>query len=288
MIDLLAIVGQTATGKTALSLRVAQSIPSEIIAGDSKTIYKTLDIGTAKPSKSDQKLVKHHLIDVVEPNETFNVYQFQTLASRAIQQIHGQSKLPILVGGSGLYMDSILNDYQFEGGEVSEQDRQALNQLTTPQLQQRIQKLNLTMPENNQNRRYLLRTLERGQVQQTSLNRRANTLIIGLHLNREVLSQRIQLRLTEMLNQGVLEEVQRVLQMPEVQPEVLTSNIYRAFKPYFEQKITFQEACSDFIRRDLTLAKKQWTWFKRYPDISWFESSDLAYNYIVRQLNVKK
>ncbi len=116
-IDLLAIVGQTASGKSSLALEIASKLPAEIVAADSKTIYKGLDIGTAKPTQTDRQLVRHHLLDIVEPQQAFSVAQFQAHAKKAIKEIHRRRCLPILVGGSGLYVDSILRDYDFSDQE---------------------------------------------------------------------------------------------------------------------------------------------------------------------------
>ena len=164
-INLLAIVGQTASGKSALAFEIARKLPAEIIAADSKTIYKGLDIGTAKPSPAERQLVPHHLLDLVEPGEAFNVARFQHLARRAIAEIRNRGRLPVLVGGSGLYVDSVLLNYEFAGGRGAQPERQQLESLTVAELQIEISRRGLSMPRNKLNRRYLARTLERGQTE---------------------------------------------------------------------------------------------------------------------------
>lgn len=114
---LLVIVGETASGKSALALELAKRLNGEIICADSQTIRKEANIGTSKPSKSDQKTIKHHLIDIIEPDEPFNVAQFKGLANKAINDIANRGKLPIMVGGTGLYIDSVIYDYQFGGNQ---------------------------------------------------------------------------------------------------------------------------------------------------------------------------
>src|SRR3990167_2243220 len=133
---LVTVVGQTASGKTALVLQIAKEFNGEVIAADSWTVYKGFNIGTAKPSKLDQKEVKHHLLDIRETRQGFNAPLFKKLAEAAIRDIQGRGKLPILVGGTGLYIDSVLLDYGFLPG-VSRRKRAALEALGLPDLIQK-------------------------------------------------------------------------------------------------------------------------------------------------------
>ena len=284
-IDLLAIVGQTASGKSSLALEIASKLPAEIVAADSKTIYKGLDIGTAKPTQTDRQLVRHHLLDIAEPQQAFSVAQFQAHAKKAIKEIHQRRCLPILVGGSGLYVDSILRDYDFSDQNGAQPDlRDDLEKLSILQLRAEIERRKLVMPENSSNRRYLIRSLERGSVIKKSLNWRQNSLVIGLRYAKDVLEGRIRRRLQAMLEAGLLEEAKEVIEKYPVGCEPLKSNIYAALRPYFAQKISLDQALEDFVRRDLALAKKQMTWFKRHPQIKWFDDCRLARDYILEKL----
>ena len=290
-INLLAIVGQTASGKSSLALEIATKVMGEIVAADSKTIYKGLDIGTAKPTPSEQELVKHHLLDIIDTEETFNVARFQELALKAIKEIEAKGRLPILVGGSGLYIDSILCNYDFskQSGEKPEL-RRRLEKLTIHQLQAEIRRRSLVMPENKLNRRYLIRTLERGVRSglTESSNWREDVLAIGLRHERAVLERRIRDRLQVMLELGLLSEAKRVFDDCLPTSEAAKSNIYAALRPYFEQSINLNEALEDFVKRDLALAKKQLTWFKRHHQIKWFDDFQSAHDYILQKLNDNK
>ena len=286
-VSLLAIVGQTAAGKSSLALALARHLPLEIISADSKTIYRGLDIGTAKPSVADQALVPHHLLDLAKPGEAFNVVRFQKAARQAIEDIHRRRRLPVLVGGSGLYVDSVLLDYRFAAaGHQAERARR--QSLSISELQTEIKDRGLPMPDNAANRRYLVRTLERGPtVVSRSDGWDEHILVVGLKLSRWRLESRIRERLKEMLGAGLLEEARGVFDNYPSESEASKSNIYAALKPYFEGRSDLKSALEDFVRRDLALAKKQLTWFKRHPQIQWFEDSRQAELYLRRKL-IKK
>ena len=282
--DLLAIVGQTATGKSSLAMKIAQVLPAEIIAADSRTIYKGLDIGTAKATTSERRLVRHHLLDVVRPDQAFSVARYQQLALKAIEQIQKRGRLPILVGGSGLYVDSVLCEYDFKAGGASDALRQELAKLTVLELQDKIRQLKLVMPENKLNRRYLIRTIERGQVVPAKPRWREHALTIGLKAERQVLKAKIEARLKVMLEAGLMEEAFLVFKKYPPDCEAAKSNIYLALRLYFERKISLNKALADFVWRDLALARKQMTWFKRHPQIVWFEGEQSASEYILAKL----
>ena len=285
-VNLLAIVGQTASGKSALALRIAQKLPAEIIIADSKTIYKGLDIGTAKPSPAEQKLVKHHLLDLVSPDTAFNVAQFQVLARRALAEIRARAKLPILVGGSGLYVDSILLDYEFASGKGRQSERHSWQSLSIEDLQAEIKRRHFKMPQNDLNRRYLVGTLERGQgvVARKTDGWNEDILVVGLKFERADLEIRIRHRLKSMLAAGLLDEARTVFGSVLSESEAAKSNVYAALRPYFAGRINLEEALADCVKRDLALAKKQLTWFKRHQQIQWFTDSREAENYICQKL----
>lgn len=289
MINLLAIVGQTAGGKSALALEIAAGFPAEIIAADSKTIYKGLDIGTAKPTPAERALVRHHLLDVVQPREAFNVSQFQQRALAALEEIRGRDRLPILVGGSGLYVDSVLCDYSFAGAAAQPKLRAQLEKLSVANLQAEVDRQGLAMPQNKLNKRYLVRTLERGAEKP----RRAatatwpcSTLVVGLKHTRVELERRIRHRLRAMLEAGLLEEARAVCMNYPAENEAAKSNIYAALRPYFAGHVALEQALEDFVKRDLALAKKQMTWFRRHEQINWFNDYAPAAEFIFSKLQV--
>ncbi len=219
---LIVIVGETASGKSALALRLAQQFNGEIICADSQTLRRGVDIGTAKPSAGERKLVPHHLLDVIGPEEKFSAGRFQELANQAIKDISDRGKLPIMVGGTGLYVDSVVYDYQF--GVVGEPDRQAL---------------------------------------------RPNTLIFGLKVEREELSQRITVRVDTMLKAGLENEVQHLANKYGWSAEALRGVGYAQWKGYFDGQQNLAETQLAIIKATRDLAKRQRTWFRRNKSIHW-------------------
>src|SRR5688572_21256799 len=160
---LIVIAGPTASGKSALAMKVAKKYNGEIICADSRTVYKGMDIGTAKPSAVDRKEVPHHLLDIVQPNQPFTAADFKEQALAAIDDISGRGKLPIMVGGTGLYIDSVIFDYRF--GDPADPDKRAqLQDMTLEQLQQMCVMEGIRLPENTKNKRHLVRAVELGGV----------------------------------------------------------------------------------------------------------------------------
>jgi tRNA dimethylallyltransferase len=272
---LLAIVGETASGKTGLALAIAERWNGEIICADSRTVYQGMDIGTAKPTAEEQARVPHHALDVVEPGQAFTAADFQRLANQAIADIQARGKLPIVVGGTGLYVDALLYDFQFRSA-ADPALRHELEGWSVPELQARIREQNLPMPQNEHNPRHLIRVLETGGQVGKRSPLRPNTLLLGLRPPRDVLEQRIAARVDAMVAAGFIEEVQRLADTYGWDTEALQAPGYKAFRDYLQGRATLEEARAQFIRNDLALAKRQRTWFKRNPDIQWYESPDEA------------
>lgn len=265
---LIVITGPTASGKSALALEVAKKYGGEIICADSRTVYKGLDIGTAKPTPQEQKAVRHHLLDVVEPNQAFSAAQFKRLAVKAIQDIAGRHKLPILVGGTGLYIDAVAFDYQF-GAPPDVRYREQLHALSVESLQQRCIENNIPLPENSKNKRHLIRAIELGGLLRHPRRLRPNTLIVAITTEKEILRSRIAKRAQEMVAKNVTQEVRQMGNKYGWETEALTGNIYRIFRPVTTGELSEQEAVELFIQSDMQLAKRQLTWLKRNPFIIW-------------------
>jgi tRNA dimethylallyltransferase len=282
-IQQLFIVGPTASGKTSLAISLAKNFNGEIIAADSRTIYKGLDIGTAKPTIEERQSVKHWGFDLVGPGESFSAAMFQKYAKEKIKEIAGRGKLPIIVGGSGLYIDALIYDYSFIPAEL--ELRKHLQQLTIPQLQQMIIDKRLIMPENNQNKRYLIRAIEKNGKTASAKNIEDNVLIIGLKPNKELLKKNITKRANEMIIQGVIPEIEWAYANYEIDSEALKGGIYKIFKNFILKNMNQDEALKLFVQSDLKLAKKQITWFKRNKNITWFNDIDSALRYAKSKLN---
>ncbi|HVW22941.1 MAG TPA: tRNA (adenosine(37)-N6)-dimethylallyltransferase MiaA [Candidatus Saccharimonadales bacterium] len=269
---LLVIVGETASGKTELALQLAQQLNGEIICADSWTVYKGFDIGTAKPTAEEQAQAPHHLLDVAEPLEGFSAPSFQRLAKAAILDITERGKLPIVVGGTGLYIDSLLYDYSF----LPPSDpalRVELNSMSLEGLLNKAEALELdTDGIDLRNKRRVIRLIESNGVRPTKQELRENTVIIGVKRPAEELEQRIITRIDAMVAAGFPEEVQRLGDQYGWDIEPMRAPGYRAFADYVQGKISLDAAKERFRRNDLQLAKKQRTWFKRNKSIQWFST----------------
>lgn len=268
------IVGPTASGKTALSLRLATLLNGEIICADSRTVYKGMDIGTAKPTAQDQALVKHHCIDLVYPNEPFTVADFVIAAKQAEQTIRHSSKTPITVGGSGLFIDGFIYDYSFVA--PNPEVRKTYQSWSVTQLQQEIIKRNIALPVNSKNKRHLTLALERAnRPTPTKKALPKDTMIIGIAPEKDVLLGNIEQRANQMIQEGVLEEVSHMYKTYNTSPALL-GGVYRTVQPYLRGEQSIDATLQSIITYDKKLAKRQLTWFKRNPDITWFTSPQEA------------
>ena len=275
MNNLIALVGPTASGKTDLAIELAKEFDGEIVCADSRTVFKGMDIGTAKPGPEQLLQIKHHLLDIVEPGQTLGAAEFKRLADLVIKDIQSRGKLPFLVGGSGLYIDAILYDFQFPA-VADPALRQSLEALDNDQLLERLESVD---PEaaaavDQHNRRRLIRAIETAGQPRSRSNLRPGTLLLGLRVNQAVLQNRITTRVDNMLAKGFLKEVQKIGSDFGWDSEAMTSIGYRAFKDVIVGQKSIDAAKADFVRGDLMLAKKQMTWFKRNPDILWMEADN--------------
>lgn len=269
---LLVIVGETASGKTALAIELAERLGGEIICADSWTVRKGVDIGTAKPTAEERAEVPHHLLDVVGPDEDFTAAVFKRLANEAIEDISSRGKLPIMVGGTGLYVDGVIYDFDFlPAGDRSE--REELNKLSIAKLLERIEysKLDLTDID-TRNKRRLIRLIETKGRKPSRQPLRENTLIIGLKNNREIIEQRIVGRLDDMLAAGLEDEVRRLVNKYGWDAEALKGIGYAQWRDYFEGRASLPETRAKIIKATFEYAKRQRTWFKRNKSIHWFDT----------------
>lgn len=272
-IKFITIVGPTASGKTALAIDLAERFGGEIVCADSRTIYRGMDIGTAKPSREEQARVPHHLLDVVDPGEVLSAAAFKALAEAAITDIAGRGRVPFLVGGSGLYIDAVLFDYEFP----PEADPERRAQLEAMTLEELLELLAAEDPEglarvDVANRRRVIRAIETAgwEVRRRS-DVRPEVLVLGMAMNKEVIQERIEKRVEKMLSEGFLDEVRRIGTTYGWESEAMSAIGYRAFKDVVLGTKTVAEGAADFARGDLLLVKKQQTWFKRNPAIRWLD-----------------
>lgn len=270
---LVVVVGPTASGKSALAMRIAQKYNGEIIAADSRTIYRGMDIGTAKPTAQDQQLVPHHLLDVRNPDESFSAAEFKRLAEQAIADIQARDRLPVMVGGTGLYVDAVLFNYRF-GPAADTAERSRLNELSVEDLQEICRKNNIELPINHQNKRHLVRAIELGGLFKHKKQLRDDTLVVGIATDRDILRQRVTARAHQMVREGVLDEVAKLGKKYAWKGEALKGNIYRIFRGVTDGSKPLEDAIEEFVQSDMALAKRQMTWFKRNPYIVWSADPD--------------
>lgn len=281
---LLAIVGPTASGKSALAMQVAALMPSEIICVDSRTIYKGMDIGTAKPTSADRKKVPHWGLDLIKPGDDFSAARYKRYANAKIKEIQARNKLPILVGGSGLYMDSVLYDFRF--GPASTADRQKLEAKTLSQLTGIINEKGWELPENTLNKRHLVRTIERHGIGGGRSRLPQDSLVIGLRPPDESLRNNITRRAGQMFKQGIIMETKGLCELYGRDALVQTGGIiYRICIRLIDGEISEQTAATLFKSSDWQYARRQKTWYKKNNDIIWFTDIKSAYIYLEKLLN---
>ena len=285
---LVILVGPTAVGKTAASIGLAKALNGEIISGDSMQIFKGLDIGTAKIAKEEMQGVPHHLIDIKEPWETFSVAEFKRLADEAIADIYDRGKLPIIVGGTGFYINSVLYEYHFGEADTDEAYRAELEQYAEAHgnealwniLQEKDPDSAAKLHSNDTKR--VIRALEVLHVtgipaseRQSTVDKqtmRYNAVYIALNMPREVLYDRINRRVDIMIQDGLEAEVRNALANGVAQDALsMTSIGYRQMIQYFNEEISFDRAV-ELIKRDTRhFAKRQLTWFRHDPNIQWVD-----------------
>ncbi len=281
-IPLIVIVGPTASGKSATAMRIAEEFAGEIICSDSRTIYKGMDIGTAKPSVEDQKRVPHWGIDLVEPGESFTAADFKQYAIQKIAEIRSRMHVPILVGGTGLYVDGVVFDYNFV--DPRPEIREKFEKMTLEELQEYCANNNVKLPENQQNRRYIIRTLERQNIIGKKLvTPLPNTIIVGITTERDELRSRIESRAGQLFAAGMVEEAIHLGKKYGWDSEAMTGNIYKLVKQYVDGELNLDELKERNIIADWQLAKRQLTWLKRNPHIIWKPLDD-AYKYLRKRL----
>jgi tRNA dimethylallyltransferase len=270
--SLLVIVGETASGKSELALRLAQEFDGEIICADSWTVRREADIGTAKPTPEEQAMVPHHLLDIVGPDEEFTAAIFKDLALKAIEDISRRGKLPIMVGGTGLYIDSVLYDYGFlPAGDRGA--REELNNMTIPELEQKIIDMGIDFDDvDRRNKRRLIRLIETNGAKPERKPMRENTLIIGIKPEREASEERIVKRTDAMIKAGLEDEVRGLAERYGWDCEALKGVSYAQWRGYFEGRESREEARQKIVKATLDLAKRQRTWFKRNNCIQWFST----------------
>ncbi len=265
---LVVIVGPTASGKSSLAMKLAKEFNGEIICADSRTVYRNMDIGTAKPTLQDQQEVPHWGLDLVEPGEVFTAADFKKYTLQKVQEIRKRGHIPFLVGGTGLYIDGVIFDYKF--AKPQPELRKQLEALPLQDLKVYCANNNIKLPENENNRRYVIRAIEQKSVNSKRLRSPIdNTLLVGITTERDELRRRISARADQLFENGMVEEAVELGKKYGWENEAMTGNIYKLVRKYLDKELTLDELKQANAIADWKLAKRQLTWFKRNPYITW-------------------
>ena len=285
MKKVLVIVGPTAIGKTEFGIRCAEAFHGEIISGDSIQIYRGLDIGSAKPTQEELKRAVHHLIDIKDPKENYSVREFQKLSREAIDLISSKGKLPIIVGGTGLYIKASLYDYTFFD-ETEEDD--PFDSLSNDELWQELKQKDPAALEkiHPNNRKRLVRALNIYEKHHKGISQIKaeqehepiyDCLIIGLTAERDALFSRINSRVDRMIEEGLPQEIEGLLKAGISFSDQCMQGIgYKEFKGYFEEGKDLQECIEQVKINSRHFAKRQYTFFRNQLDVKWYEDKEEA------------
>ena len=283
------ICGPTASGKTALSIELAKKINGEIISSDSMQIYKDMDIGTAKPTKQEMQEIKHYLLDFVEPDQRYSVAQFKKDAEKAIEEILAKNKVPIIVGGTGLYVDSLIYGIEYQEIELDKKYRDELEERAQKEgletLYEQAKKIDPQAIEkiSANDKKRILRILEiyhsTGKTKtQQEIESRKNEVkydykVFALNIEREKLYERINKRVDIMIKQGLIQEVENLCSKYTEFPTAMQGLGYKEVVEYLQGKISEQEMIEKIKMETRRYAKRQLTWFRKNKQTIWLDAT---------------
>lgn len=306
--QIIIIAGPTAVGKTEYAIETAKAIDGEIVSADSMQLYKYMDIGSAKPSKSELAQVKHYLVDQIDPREKFSVAKYQRLAKAAILEIFAKGKTPVISGGTGLYINSLMYEMDFAAGPADESLRKQLEQLASEKgreyLHMELARLDPEAaarihPNNTQKIIRAIEAARNGSKVKSFDNASVPTadydvLLAGLTRDRAELYDRINTRVDMLVSQGLADEVASLMQMGLGYDDISMKGIgYKEIIGFYEGRYSLDEAIELIKKNTRHYAKRQLTWLRRYDIIKWFNLSDyedkaMAMGDILRWLNTNK
>lgn len=287
---IIALAGPTAVGKTKFAIMLAQALDGEVVSCDSMQLYKYMDIGSAKPTAEEMSMAKHHLVDLIDPRDEFSVAQYQKLAKEAISNILNSGKTPIISGGTGLYLNSLLYDMDFSSAPEDNTYRTELEAIAEQEggreaLHKRLAELDpkaasLIHPNNAKK---VIRALERlkegeGQIKQFSdiseETKDYKVILIGLTRDRAELYDRINRRVNILMEEGLLDEVKGLINMGLTQENISMKGIgYKELMDHLDGRYSLEDAVETIQKNTRHYAKKQLTWFRRYDKMQWFDIS---------------
>lgn len=302
---IIALAGPTAVGKTKFAIMLAEAFDGEIVSCDSMQLYKYMDIGSAKPTAEEMSRAKHHLVDLIDPRDEFSVAQYQKLAKAAIKDIFSRGKLPVISGGTGLYLNSLLYDMDFSSASedhayrtelekiAEEKGREALHEMLKEQDPYAASAIH---PNNTKK---IIRALERLKLGEYKVKQFADikeetsdydVILIGLTRERAELYDRINRRVEMLMDEGLLDEVRGLSAMGLTQENISMKGIgYKELMDYLDGKYTLDMAIDTIQKNTRHYAKKQLTWFRRYDKMNWYnisnyDSDEVAFGEIMKWL----
>ena len=290
------ICGPTASGKTALSIELAKQINGEIVSCDSMQIYKDMDIGTAKPTTEEMQGIKHYLIGYVSPEERYSVADYKIDAKKAIKEIIEKGKMPIVVGGTGLYLDSLIYEIEYQDIKLDEEYRKKLEKEVEEkglkELYEKAKQIDEKAIEkiSPNDKKRILRILEiyhatgKTKTEQEIESRKKEVeydyKVFALNWNRETLYERINKRVDIMIEQGLIEEVKQILDKYDTFPTAMQGLGYKEVVEYLEGKLTKEEMIEKIKMETRRYAKRQLTWFRKNKQTIWLNAEDRMQNNI--------
>ena len=294
------IVGPTASGKTGVSIELAKKINGEIISADSMQIYKEMNIGTAKVTEEEMQGIKHYMINIVEPNENFNVAKYRTMAEQAVREIIKKGKIPIIVGGTGLYISTLVNGIELSEEKDNQHIRAKLEEkYNTVGIEPLYEELKKIDPESakkidKNNIRRVIRALEiykqtgktkseldRESIKETEFDYR----LYGILIDREILYERINERVDMMINQGLIDEVRTLKEKYSFSKTALQGIGYKEVLSFLNNDISKEEMIECIKQESRRYAKRQMTWFKRDERIKWC-SKEIIVEEIIKDISI--
>lgn len=298
------IGGPTASGKSNLAVELAKIINGEIISADSMQIYKDMNIGTAKVTEKEKQGIKHYMLDIVSPEERYSVSTYKKEAENAIKEILKKGKNPIIVGGTGLYIESLIYGIEFQDEKIDEEYRNTLNELAEKEgldkLYNKAKELDPNAMEkiSPNDRKRIIRVLEiyhktgktktEQEIESRKKELKYDYKIFALTMDRGKLYERIEKRIDIMLEEGLIEEVKSIKKKYKKFPTAMQGLGYKEVVEYLENKITKEEMIEKLKKETRHYAKRQLTWFRKYKEITWLEGEagiDSNLDIIIKQMN---
>lgn len=287
MSRVIVITGPTAVGKTKLSIELAKKLNGEIINADAMQVYKGLNIGTAKVTEKEKENIPHHLFDIKEVEEEYSIYNYQKDCRKVINDILRRNKIPILVGGTGLYIKAALYDYKLS----EEKTNNTYDNLKTEEIYKELLKLDKDINIDKNNRRRLIRALNYYKENNTSIsNNKTNkllydTIFIGLTTDREILYKKINQRVDNMIENGLLEEVKYYYDK-NIKTKPLINGIgYKELYNYFDGLCSKEEAVEKIKQNSRHYAKRQYTFLNHQLNVVWFETDYNNFNNTIEKVS---